>query len=134
MLLCQEEDGAIHILDHRVWTTQAALTFFTSQIQSQNSAVAAQSATGGPGTYADVIQRSKNAQAGGQPQPYQADHAPDPGDNSRKKDKKKKKGQEKKGGTRDGAKGQDKKGGIQDDAGKGKADQGRGKGGGLHLA
>jgi len=73
VLLCQEGSGAIHILDHRVWTAQAAWTFFTSLGQPQNGAVAAQGVAGGQGSFAGVIQRSKDAQAGGQPQQDQAD-------------------------------------------------------------
>ena len=95
VLLCQEESGAIHILDHQMWTVQAALNFFTSQMQTQRGAGGAPDATGRQNTYADVIQRSRDAQAGGQPQPYQADHAPAPGDSIKKKDKKEKKDKKK---------------------------------------
>ena len=126
-LLCREECGAIHLLDHQVWSEQGAVNFFASLMQGASGADVAPDATGRPTTYEDVFEQGKDAQSGGHQQDQQADGGPVQGDDSRKKDKKKKKSKDKKGD----AKGEDKghgKGGKNDPAG-GTQDKGQGKGG-----
>ena len=125
-LLCREESGAIHLLDHQVWSVQGALDFFSSMMQGQGGAAAAPETVGKPTTYDDVFQRGQDAQTGGNDQDQPAGGAPDQGDDSQKKDKKKKKGKDKKGGSK-GDKGDDKghgKGG-QDGQDGGKQDGGK---------
>ena len=134
-LLCREEGGAVHLVDHQVWSVQGALDFFTGVMQGQSGAAGAPETVEKPTTYDDVFQRGQDAQPAGDDQGPPAGGAPDQGDDSRKKDKKKKKDKEKKGGSK-GGKGEDKghgKGGQDGrDGGKpdgGKQDKGQGKGG-----
>ena len=129
-LLCREESGAIHLLDHQVWSVQGALNFFSSLMQGQAGAEVAPDATGRPITYDDVFHQGKDAQAGGYPQDQQADAAPDQGDDSRKKDEKRKKGKDKKGDAKGDDKGHGKGGQNGQDGGqggKGARDSGDGK-------
>ena len=128
-LLCREESGAIHLLDHQVWSEQGAANFFASLMQGQQAFDVVPKTEGKPTTYDDVFggQQGQGAQVGGPPQDQQADGVPDQGDDPHKKDKKKKKGKDKKGDAKGNEKGHGK--GGQNDPDGGWPGPGQGKGG-----